>query len=82
MTGEAAGAWPSTPPGSRRGVVTVFDDARGLGIVTGDDGRELPFHCTAIVDGSRFVEVGTAVLYDVAPGHVGRLEASALRPLS
>ena len=82
MTEEAGGAWPCSPAGPRRGVVTAFDDTRGLGTVTGDDGRALPFHCTAIVDGSRFVEVGTAVLYDVAPGHVGRLEAHAVRPLS
>jgi cold shock CspA family protein len=63
-------------------VVTEFDDERGLGVVTADDGSPLPFHCTAVLDGSRFVEAGTAVLYDVAPGHVGRVEARALRPVS
>jgi cold shock CspA family protein len=63
-------------------VVTQFDDERGLGTVTGEDGRALPFHCTAILDGSRFVEVGTAVLFEVAPGHLGRVEARRLRTLS
>jgi cold shock CspA family protein len=63
-------------------MVTEFDAERGLGTVTGDDGRAVPFHCTAIVDGSRFIEVGTAVLYDVAPGHLGRVEGRRLRPLS
>ncbi len=52
----------------RRGVVTEFDAERGLGVVRGEDGRELPFHCTRLVDGSRQVEVGTAVVYEVVAG--------------
>jgi cold shock CspA family protein len=77
-----SGTWPAPGAGPRRGVVTAFDDDRGLGTVTGEDGRAWPFHCTAILDGSRFVEVGTAVLFDVAPGHLGRVEARQLRTLS
>lgn len=73
--------WPGAACGPRRGVVTAFDDDRGLGTVTGEDGSALSFHCTAVLDGSRFVEVGTEVLYDVAPGHLGRLEARRLQTL-
>ncbi len=56
------------------GVVSAFDEARGLGTVTGDDGT-WPFHCTEITDGSRRVEVGRRVAFDVVPGHLGRMEA-------
>ena len=73
--------WPAAGSRSRRGVVTKFDDDRGLGTVTGEDGSAMSFHCTAILDGSRFIEVGTAVLYEVAPGHLGRVEARRLQTL-
>lgn len=62
------------------GVVTAFDDGRGLGEVTGDDGVVRPFHCTAIADGSRTIEVGTAVRFEVVPGRLGRWEATAITP--
>jgi cold shock CspA family protein len=65
----------------RTGTVTGFDADRGLGTVTGDDGREWPFHCTAIADGSRTIEVGTAVAFIPVPGHLGRDEASELTPI-
>ena len=64
-----------------RGTVTEFDDPRGLGTVTADDGAAYPFHCTAIADGSRTIAVGTAVEFDVAAGLPGRWEASGLRPV-
>ncbi len=60
------------------GTVTAFDVDRGLGTVTDVGGRELPFHCTAIADGSRRIEVGTRVTFDTAPGHLGRMEARDL----
>ena len=62
------------------GTVTAFDEAVGLGTVTGDGGEELDFHCTAIADGSRRIAVGTPVLFDTAPGHLGRMEAHAVTP--
>lgn len=62
------------------GTVTDFDEARGLGTVTAADGAAYPFHCTAITDGSRTIEVGTAVVFDVTAGHLGRWEAAALVP--
>ena len=62
------------------GTVTAFDDERGLGEVTDDEGSAWPFHCTAIADGSRTILVGTAVTFDVVPGRLGRWEAMGLRP--
>ncbi len=62
----------------KRGVVTEFDDARGLGVVVDDHGRSYPFHCAALADGTRFVELGTSVVFSVAPGHGGRYEARAV----
>lgn len=61
--------------GTRTGTVTTFDDFRGLGTVADDSGTELPFHCTAIADGSRTIAVGTAVRFDVVAGRLGRWEA-------
>jgi cold shock CspA family protein len=65
-----------------RGRVVAFDEHVGTGTVEGDDGRSLPFHCVAIADGSRRIDVGTAVAYEVAPGHLGRYEARGIRPAS
>jgi cold shock CspA family protein len=61
-----------------RGTVTAFDDARGLGTVTADDATEYPFHCTAIADGTRTIDEGAAVDFDVVPGHLGRWEATRI----
>jgi cold shock CspA family protein len=62
------------------GVVTAFDDPRGLGEVTGADGVVRPFHCTAIAGGSRTIPVGTPVRFSVVPGRMGRWEAAAVTP--
>ncbi len=75
--GDAAGG---TGRSSRRGTVTRFDEERGLGAVTDEAGTELMFHCTVIADGSRKVAEGTRVVFEVVPGHLGRWEASAIRP--
>ena len=66
---------------TRTGTVTSFDDARGLGQVAGDDGEVLPFHCTAIADGSRTVPVGRPVRFTVVAGRLGRWEATQITPL-
>jgi cold shock CspA family protein len=68
------------PTADRTGVVTSFDDPGGYGTVTADGGGEHAFHCTAIADGSRHIEVGTRVRFLVVPGLLGRWEASDLRP--
>ena len=47
-----------------------------------DDGTELPFHCTQIVDDSRVIDVGTAVEFRVIPGGIGRWEAGEIAKLS
>ena len=59
------------------GVVTQFDEARGLGAIEGG-GVTYPFHCTQIADGTRTIAVGTAVQFEVAPGGMGRWEATAI----
>lgn len=56
-----------------------FDAHRGLGEVEGSDGRRYPFHCAELLDGSREVEEGREVAFEVAPGHLGRWEAAAIR---
>jgi cold shock CspA family protein len=60
--------------------VVSFDPARGLGAVEDDDGTRYGFHATAIADGSRRIEVGTSVVFTVAPGHRGLYEARSLVP--
>ena len=65
------------------GRVASFDDPRGIGTVVGDaDGQEQFFHCTAIADGTRTIEVGAAVEFEVVPGRMGRWEATNLRPVA
>ena len=61
------------------GTVTEFDDLKGWGTVTADDGGELFFHCTAIADGSRTIAVGAAVAFEVTAGRRGHYEATDLR---
>jgi cold shock CspA family protein len=57
------------------GVVTTFDEPRGLGTIDAD-GTAYPFHCTALLDGSRTVEVGARVRFEVRPAGMGRWEAT------
>ena len=61
--------------------MSAFDDDAGLGTVTDAEGHEHPFHCTAIADGSRTIDPGTAVVFDLVPGHNGRWEADGLTPV-
>jgi len=62
------------------GVVTAFDDPRGLGEVTAEDGTAYPFHCTAIADGTRTIAERTEVRFEVVAGRLGRWEAARLTP--
>lgn len=59
------------------GVVVAFDEGRGLGTIEAD-GTEYPFHCTALVDGSRSVELATEVTFEVRAAGMGRWEATAI----
>lgn len=63
------------------GRVTEFDERRGLGTIAGSDGREYPFHCTQIADGSRTIARGAQVTFETMPGHLGRFEATAITPI-
>lgn len=65
-----------TSLGPATGTVTEFDDPKGWGTVTAVSGDEHPFHCSAIADGTRTIEVGTEVTFQVVPGPLGRWEAT------
>jgi cold shock CspA family protein len=62
------------------GRVTWFDDASGLGTITGDDGQTYAFHCTAILDGSRTIPEGVVVEFETRPARHGTYEAAAITP--
>jgi cold shock CspA family protein len=61
------------------GTVSTFDVHSGTGVIDAGDGSALPFHCTAIDGGNRTIDPGTAVEFDVTPGHLGRWEATGIR---
>ena len=79
------------------GTVATFDRERGLGTVEADAVQAdqaqgavqgasggtapVPFHCTAITDGTRDIAVGTRVTYLVAATHRGGHEARGLTPV-
>jgi cold shock CspA family protein len=75
VSASAGGA--SAVDAAHTGRVESFDEHRGTGIVITDSGEHFPFHCTAILDGTRAIEPGTDVRFEVAPG-LGRWEAAAL----
>ena len=56
------------------GEVVAFDEHLGLGTV-GNGTDSWSFHCTALADGSRRVDVGQKVAFVVRPGAPGRWEA-------
>ena len=66
---------------SLKGTVADFDEHVGLGTIRAEDGRELPFHCTQLVDGTRTIEVRTLVRFDVVAGHAGKWEAAHVEKL-
>ena len=63
------------------GRVVDFDEHVGLGHVATDDGTEHLFHCVEIADGTRSIEVGAEVTFDLLR-KFGRDEAAQLRPPS
>lgn len=56
--------------------MTAWDDHAGFGTVEADDGRSFFFHCTQITDGTRTIDVGAAVQFEIVAGHLGRWEAA------
>ena len=65
---------------AKRGTVSAFDERAGLGEITTEDATVYPFHCTMITDGSRTIEVGAAVSFEVVPGRLGHWEAAQITP--
>ena len=63
-----------------RGTVSAFDERGGLGEITADDATVYPFHCTMIADGTRTIEVGAQVDFEVVAGRLGQWEAAAIKP--
>lgn len=64
------------------GVVAAWDDRRGYGTIRADDtGAEHFFHCTQLLDGSRTIEEGARVEFDVVAGRLGRWEATRVTKL-
>ena len=57
------------------GTVVAFDREVGLGDVRADDGTMFGFHCVEIADGTRDIEVGSAVSFEVM-SKFGRYEAT------
>ncbi|MGH9157445.1 MAG: cold shock domain-containing protein [Acidimicrobiales bacterium] len=64
-----------------RGRIVEFDEEKGTGHVESLDGRRLFFHCTAIADGSRTIEVGADVAFTAKASHMGQWEATAIETL-
>lgn len=60
------------------GTVSQFDGQAGLGVILADDGSAYPFHCAEIADGTRTIDVGAAVAFDVLR-KLGEHEAGCLR---
>ena len=63
-------------PTRHHGVVVSFDVDRGFGAIEVDGGETVGFHCVAIADGSRTIDVGTAVTCDLVRGRAGEIEAT------
>jgi cold shock CspA family protein len=59
-------------------VVTAFHEGAGLGTISGLDGVDHPFHCIEIADGSRTIDPGTEVSFDLL-AKLGRWEAANIR---
>jgi cold shock CspA family protein len=59
------------------GQVVTFAEPRGLGTIDAD-GTSYPFHCTALLDGTRAVAVGATVSFEVRAAGMGRWEATRI----
>ncbi|MEA3018818.1 MAG: cold shock protein [Actinomycetota bacterium] len=59
-------------------MVETWDERGGHGTVRADGGPSYFFHCTQIVDGTRTIDVGATVTFEVVAGHRAGWEAVAL----
>jgi len=64
-----------------KGTIAAFDEQAGFGTVRAADGRELFFHCTQLTNGTRTIEVGTRVRFEIVPAPLGRWEAARVEEL-
>ena len=62
----------------RRGTVSSFDESAGLGVIAGVAGVDHPFPCIEIADGSRSIDAGVEVSFDLL-AKLGRWEAANIR---
>ena len=53
-----------------KGKVKMFNTARGFGFITGDDGKDVYVHTTAI-EGGAALAIGDAVEYEVETSEKG-----------
>ncbi len=53
-----------------KGKVKMFNTARGFGFITGDDGKDVYVH-TSAVDGGAVLAIGDAVEYEVESSERG-----------
>jgi len=53
-----------------KGKVKMFNSARGFGFITGEDGKDVYVHSTAIEGGAE-LNVGDSVEYEVESGERG-----------
>lgn len=67
--------------GQSYGRVQAYDYEVGLGTVEAADGRTFAFHCSAISDGTRRIDVGQPVVFTVGPAGPGHWEARLVTPL-
>jgi cold shock CspA family protein len=63
------------------GVVETFDGRRGDGSIRSEEGERFYFHCVAIADGSRDIEVGARVRARRHTGLRGRDDLMAIEKL-
>lgn len=59
----------------RSGHVSAFDIEVGVGEVESASGERFAFHCTAIAEGKRVIEVGVMVVFSLLAYHGGVLQA-------
>jgi hypothetical protein len=60
------------------GFIESFDDHRGDGVLLSDEGERFYFHCVALVNGTRHIELGVRARGERRVGHVGRDELIAV----
>jgi len=61
---------PSRMGDMMKGKVKMFNNERGFGFITGDDGKDVYVHTTAI-EGGAALATGDAVEYEVEAGQKG-----------